>query len=39
MKMNVKKKNMTWKHVYENINTWLDYDSDAAMLKKASKKE
>ncbi len=24
MIMNVKNKNMTWKHVYENMNTWLD---------------
>ncbi len=22
--MNVKNKNMTYKHVYENMNTWLD---------------
>ncbi len=35
MKMNVKNKNMTWKHVYENMNrTRLDYDYDAAMLLK-----
>ncbi len=37
MKMNVKNKNMTWKHVYEIMNmirTRLDYDYDAAMLLK-----
>ncbi len=37
MKMNVKNKNMTWKHVYEYMNTWLDYD--AAMLKKEAYKK
>jgi len=38
--MNVKNKNMTWKHVYENMNTLLEHiirtllDYDAAMLLK-----
>ncbi len=27
MKMNVTNKNMTLKQVYENMNTWLDYDA------------